>query len=192
MRFFKTPFLFLRIRFRQRIVLSSVIPVLLSCLTCVGIALLEPNFNVIGANGLFDRLVNLMTVCGGFFVASLAIILTSNQNSLASTFVGTNVPTLDTDGEPLTRRRFLAILFGYLGFLSLIVAGITTGVSLIGQSSNFDTLSLYYVIAKYGSIFVVIFLVTNVFANSLVGLHYLIDRLNRSDQTSNFSKDLPK
>lgn len=192
MRFFKTPFLFLRIEFRQRILLSIIIPILVSGLATGGIALLEPHFLVIGSGGLFDRLTQFMTICGGFFVASLSIILTSNQSTLSSNFVGQNVPILKSDREPLTRRRFLAILFGYLGFFSLLIAGISLSAILVGQSFDIESMAVSYVILKYFTIFFVLFMTTNVFANSLVGLHYLIDRLNRSDQTSSFSKQLPK
>ena len=172
--------------------MSAIVPLISASLAGFGVAFLEPNFNVIGTNGLFDRLVQLMTICGGFFVASLAIILTSGQESLASTFVGSNVPELESDNEPLTRRRFLAILFGYLGFMSLLVAGISSAISTIGLSARIDPISYLYLTAKYGSIFTVTFLVTNVFSNSLGGLHYLIDRLNRSDQRSDFKNELPK
>lgn len=192
MNIFKTPFLYLKVDFRHRILLSAVLPALLSFAVTGIIFLMEPNFTVIGNDGYFNSLTHVMTVAGGFFIASLSIILTSNQETLSATFIGRHVPVLKSDNEPLTRKRFLALLFGYLGFTSFIVAGICLIASNFGKSFGSHSFSLSYQAAKFVTIFFVNFLTANIFLNSLIGFHYLVDRLNRADPKSGFSRELPK
>jgi hypothetical protein len=131
--------------------------------------------------GLVNTINGLLNTLIGFYIAALAAVATFNNGALDQVMKG-RPPTLvavrlgEKSEETLTRRRFLVILFGYCAFVSIMlfafgVLSLLTAPSLskIGwlPALRFAWLLVYFAMAA--SLFVV----------TLLGLHYLIDRMHR-------------
>jgi hypothetical protein len=146
---------------------------------------------VLGPSGLFSKLLSIMPIAGGFFVAALTVILSQSNSLLQAGFSGEDKPVLKADGEPMTRQRFLALLFGYLSFSSFSITALVAGTDLIAPSltSQFD--GKEWTTAKGSVTFFVLFWSMQMFSCSLIGLFYLTDRLYRAPGVAKFRKDLP-
>src|SRR5258706_8987546 len=86
---------------------------------------------------------DLLQVLTGFYIASLAAVATFNKPGLDDPMAG-DPPTLREDYcaittvKPLTRRRFLCLLFGYLSWLSLFLYFIGKGGGLIQKWASIN------------------------------------------------------
>lgn len=144
---------------------------------------------------VFGRSSDLLSVLTGFFVAALAAVATFGGPEMDETMPGKPPVTLNhgTHIEPLSRRRFLSFLFGYLAFLSLFMY-------LFGFA--FAAVQKYVVVAYIGDLatwtfgtFWVLFsvLAGNLISTSLLGLFYLTDRIHRVNRKlTTGASDQPK
>lgn len=129
-----------------------------------------------GGQGLVSGVSGLMQILVGFYVATLAAIATFPASSLDEL---TNRITLDK--KPLKRRRFLAYLFGHLAFLSilLVIAMLFRPLveAMLADVTGPDVVFWIRVVmvGAYQFVFWQMIFVT------LLGLHYLTDRIHRSD-----------
>jgi hypothetical protein len=89
--------------------------------------LILPNFNFFGRDGLLPGINGLFQILPGFYVAALAAIAVFDGRprgyDLDSAW-NDAPPTLSQIGDNdkiITRRHFLALMFGYLAFSSLIL-----------------------------------------------------------------------
>jgi len=188
---FRAPFLFLMIRFHGRWTYILVLP-LLAALVMTGLVVwLGDKVSVLGPSGLFTKLLAIMPIAGGFFVAALTVILSQSNSVLQAGFVGENKPVLENDNETMTRQRFLALLFGYLSFSSFTIAGILAGTDFIAPAIKtlIDPQPWLYI--KVLTTFRVLFWTAQMFSCSMIGLFYLTDRLYRATGVAKFKKDLP-
>jgi hypothetical protein len=188
---FRAPFLFLMIRFQGRWTYILTLP-LLAALVLTGLIMrLGSKLSVLGPSGLFTKLLAIMPIAGGFFVAALTVILSQSNSVLQAGFVGDNQPVLDKDNEAMTRQRFLALLFGYLSFSSFTIAGILAGTDFIAPALKTLIAPNAWLYAKVLTTFGVLFWTAQMFSCSMIGLFYLTDRLYRSTGVAKFRKDLP-
>lgn len=126
----------------------------------------------------------LMGILVGFYIASLAAVSSFNNGNLDKQMLG-NAPTIvisEHDGEievKLTRRRFLSILFGYCAALAMLVY-LVGAIYINVDMSNISGLS-----AEAGCvismivIYAYIFLLSSLFVATMLGLHYLVERMHR-------------
>ena len=147
--------------------------------------------SVLGSSGLFTKLLAIMPIAGGFFVAALTVILSQSNSVLQAGFVGENKPELPGEAEPLTRQRFLALLFGYLSFSSFSLAGVLAGTDFIGPALKTVITTDAWFYLKVVTTFAVLFWTVQMFCCSMIGLFYLTDRLYRSRGVSKFKRELP-
>lgn len=191
-RILRSPFTFLFVKYPGGIALAWVIPAVLS-VAVVGLVLaLGIDVPVTGDDGILKAAVSLFTVAGGFFVAALTVLVTNDHKILNAYFVGENKPYIKGEREELTRKRFLSLLFGYLSFASF---SIVVFCLLIGVYADFFVSLqkgiLRFCLSYIGG-FIAAFVAFQLFLLSMVGLHYLTDRLHRSDGRSKFSVTPPK
>ncbi|MBK8086012.1 MAG: hypothetical protein IPK28_20495 [Devosia sp.] len=145
---------------------------------------------------VFGRSSDLLSVLTGFFVAALAAVATFGGPEMDETMPGKPPVTLDhgTHVEPLSRRRFLSFLFGYLAFLSLFMY-------LFGFA--FAAVQQYVVLAfvkdwapwTFAAFWVAFSVMAgNLISTALLGLFYLTDRIHRTNRklSSGASSDQPK
>jgi hypothetical protein len=158
-------------------------------LTCVGFSLFISGRWVgleIDESDFVSDLNSLMGVLVGFYIASLAAVSSFENKNLDIAMKGrpTKLRTFRADKEiveTLTRRRFLTILFGYCAILSVIVfalgmLSLNVSFEVELESSFFELLRfLTYVFwAGYS------WLLSSLLVSTLLGLHYLVDRMHRS------------
>ncbi|MBB5208319.1 hypothetical protein [Chiayiivirga flava] len=128
------------------------------------------------AGGLVTKVGGLLQVLVGFYVASLAGVATFPSRSLRQDAAG-----LRLDGQPIRRRKFLAAIFGYLAFLSLLLflAGIFWPIAsfMVAKISNAETRFFLHAIG----VIVYLFGFWQLVFITLFGLHYLVDRMHRAD-----------
>jgi hypothetical protein len=137
-----------------------------------------------GANGLFEVVAKLLQILIGFYIASLCAIATFQNPILDKPLYG----KVELAGVELLRRRFLSLLFGYLAFLSigLYLFGMSAlwfGQSLqsILQSWGGSTPSLAFCLVKHYAGLIYTVFALQLLCMTLLGLHYLSDRIHRPD-----------
>jgi hypothetical protein len=190
-----TPLLYLRISHAQKRRFDLWIPLFLTAIFLSALYFSDYWSIAYDANTkqsiISDRILTLLSALSGFFVAALAAIATFNGKNLDELMLG-DPPTLrhgkyKNEPEKLTRRRFLSFLFGYLAFASFVYTILVVLSPVVGQvffhfrgfliyhgfsSLIFKVLSLV-VIGMYSFLFFHIFIIT------LLGLHYLSERISR-------------
>ena len=150
---------------------------------------LRESLKLTGADGLFSIALNVLPVLGGFFVASLTIVLTNDHPMLRKEMVGVNKPYIHGDQDAMTRSRYLASLFGYLTFSSFAIFLILSVANLLGPILTFDKTGLAFVIFKLVFCFFVLFWISQVAMAMMIGLYYLSDRLYRADGRAEFKNN---
>lgn len=179
------------IRFHGRWAYILVLPFITAFTLTALVVWLGAKVSVLGPSGLFTKLLAIMPIAGGFFVAALTVILSQSNSVLQAGFVGENKPVLDNDDEPMTRQRFLALLFGYLSFSSFTISGVLAGTDFIAPALRTLVEPELWLYTKVFTTFGVLFWTAQMFSCSMIGLFYLTDRLYRSSGVAKFKKDLP-
>jgi hypothetical protein len=157
------------------------LPVAITALALLGFYLLPAKPPLFTEKGLVNTINGLLDTLIGFYIAALAAVATFSNPALDQTMKG-RAPTISTyrqgerTVEKLTRRRFLVMLFGYCAFLSIMLFSLGVVSQLVAPSLaraawlsalKFAWLSVYFSMAS--SLLIV----------TLLGLHYLVDRMHR-------------
>lgn len=134
-----------------------------------------------GAGGFLSSLQNLFAILGGFFVSALTLVATSPTAALLKPLAGNPKVKLAGESVPLTRQRFLCLLFGYLAFSSFSLYALGFVASMMAPG-------LKQIVAEplrpwISGIFLIPynFWLTHLFVSTMVGLYYFTDRLARTD-----------
>jgi hypothetical protein len=128
---------------------------------------------------------------GGFFIAALTVIVSQDHPLLRETMNGSKKPYIPGEGEPLTRARFLSLLFGYLSFSSFLLMAVIFSVETLAPALRNDVGHIAWTIIKVASLGIIFFWLFHMFVATMIGLHYFSDRLYRSDGKAKFGKPLP-
>jgi len=176
-----TPISYLRLRSPDLWVYKWVLPVIISSIAILGFYALPVEPPLFTEKGLVNTVNSLLNTLIGFYIAALAAVASFPNKSLDEPMRG-RAPTIanyrqgNFFEEKLTRRRFLVILFGYCSFISIIL--FATGVISIMVSPSFGQCSVAPLLKV---IWLAIYLTmgSSLFIATLLGLHYLIDRMHR-------------
>lgn len=141
-------------------------------------------------HGIISSIQLILTILPGFFITALAAIATFDKPTLDETMHGTP-PTLtccDLDNEPknrpLSRRRFLSLLFGYLSMSTLLlyifgaVLNTTNHTLLVMINEDWKYYHTFFLIFESSFTFIYLTCFTNIVTTTLLGLFYLSDRLH--------------
>lgn len=128
----------------------------------------------------------LMGILVGFYIAALAAVSSFSNENLDQIMKG-RAPTLtvvrggEEFEETLTRRRFLAILFGYCAILSIIlyVYGVLQ-VHLTIKPLSVLWAQEAFTLAGQVAWGVYIWIISSLLVVTLLGLHYLVERMHRA------------
>ena len=165
-----TSFSFLRVRGRHVYYYKWVYPTVLSM-----ILFLFLNGSSYDDGEIISDLMSLLGVLVGFYIAALAAVASFQSEILDSHLKGSpatlkNYRNGETETETLTRRRFLCVVFGYCASMSIVLytVGMCLRYANMGDSILFDVV-------------VAVFLwgLSSLFIATLLGLHYLVDRMHR-------------
>jgi len=145
----------------------------MSCFIIVGWPHLLP---LLGEHGLLARINGLIQVLVGFYVVALAAVATFPNVSMEQ-----DAKSLTLNAKGITRRKFLASIFGYLALLGFILylSGVFSDV-FVGffKSATFEWARL--VIRAFLS-FLYLFIFWQMLFVMFLGIHYLVDRIHRPD-----------
>ena len=134
-----------------------------------------------GAGGFLSSLQNLFAILGGFFVSALTLVATSTTPGLLQPLAGHPPIRLAGQGAPLTRQRFLALLFGYLAFSSFTLYAIGFFAMLLAPGMKAMLPVVAHAWASTAFLVAYNFWLSHLFVSTLIGLYYFTDRLQRPD-----------
>lgn len=178
-----TPLLYLRIKHPAKWKYDLWIPLLLAVIPVLVVVLSPVPINVFGDRGLCDRILGLVTVLVGLYIALLGFVATFGRATMDAPMEGSKPPTLSWRGKTrvVTRRQFLTLLFGYLSFESLLLYLVGTASQLLVPLAR-DALVPE---AQFGFRVTFVFVFGLLFANlvvaTLIGLSYMSERIHRDD-----------
>ena len=171
------PLAYLRICHPSKPSFDWVVPGCLTALFVLAYVLAAVPIPIRGDDGIISAITEFVKFSSGFYITALAAIATFNRPGMDELME--NPPELE--GGKLSRRRFLAFLFGYLAFLSIAiyVAGALTRiyapsiVELLGPGLLLQGARVAFV-AVYG------FAMANLLSTTLLGIYFLTDRIIRN------------
>jgi len=181
-----TPLFYLRLENNKGLSAHTwTFPLILTIFIVVISFLLPESVNIYGQNGLVRSINQLLSVLVAFYIASLAAIATFKSDTLDKKTTGSPVTlTVVRSGkkeqEELTRRKFLCLLFAYCAFMSIMI--FCMGELAVLMKTNVlavVTDSLFLSILKFIFMITYTFAICNLLSTTLLGLHYLADRIHR-------------
>lgn len=176
-----SPLLFLRLQSPDLFRYQWGIPGLLTAAALSLYYLLPIEPLLLGDKGLVVRINGLLSTLIGFYIAALAAVATFPSETLDQKMKG-RAPTLNYRRggekriETLTRRRFLAILFGYSAFLSITIYGL--GIITFAMEPSVPSGTLRWLL-EFAWIVAYAFMLASLTVVTLLGLNYLIERMHR-------------
>lgn len=189
------PLDYLKIKHPEKLVFDWLLP--LFCGLLLSSAWFVDGFREVffRTDGFASQIQSLLTILAGFFIAALAAVATFEGHGMDKPMPGKVSVTLwsrrTLKHEPLSRRRFLCLLFSYLAFLSL---ALYFALMLIGTFSGVVVYVFDNAAMKIGSYICAIgkwliwatycLALCQLFINTLLGLYYLGDRIHRDDGES--------
>ena len=181
-----TSFSFFRLRSPDIVWYQWIYPSILFAVGYGGYQVLGEKLIVVDGAKIMEEVSGFMGVLCGFYIAALAAVASFRNDTLDKELSGRPVKLVSVrqgkrQEEVLTRRRFLAILFGYCAFLSvcLYVVGAIERHVVIGEIVEPWLHQVLYngreiVLALYA------WALASLVVATLLGLHYLVDRMHRS------------
>jgi len=162
---------------RWDLVMPALGTIVLTCALLLWPAVPSPY----GAGGFLASLQNLFAILGGFFVSALTLVATSSTPSLMQPLAGSPPVRLKGHPAPLSRQRFLALLFGYLAFSSFMLYAIGFFAALMAPGARALLPAFLHFWASAAFLLVYNFWLSHLFVSTMIGLYYFTDRLQRAD-----------
>lgn len=181
-----TVFSFLRLRSVDIFWYQWIYPTAIAAALIIGFCWFGGILVTFDTEKLVADINSLMGILVGFYIAALAAVSSFTNENLDQVMKG-RAPTLTAIRkgqkikETLTRRRFLAVLFGYCATLSifLYISGVFyLRLSFIGLDLPWVQTPLQ--IAKLFAWGVYTWMISSLLVVTLLGLHYLVERMHRA------------
>lgn len=167
-----------------------VLPILGAFIVTVAAWFFEFSFGMFDDVGFVPGIINLLNLLIAFFIAALAAVATFDRPGLDDQMKGepARMKRRGRSGDGvvkvLTHRQFIAYLFGYLSFISILFLLFIFIVRLIGpivirfinENTDSDIVNIILVIKIVGC-FVFFFLFFQIIITMLLGIYFLSDRL---------------
>lgn len=179
-----TPLSYMRIKHPVKPWFDWYVPLFITVPVFLILLFLPKQVDIFGNNGLVFVITDLIKILVGFYIAALAAIATFHREQMDQELSG-EPATLRVHRKGvakesnLTRRRFLCYLFGYLAFIGIFIYFVGAAATLL--HSNVQLLpSVWWVLTlKWGFIFVYLYVTANLLSTTLLGLHFMTDRIHR-------------
>lgn len=133
------------------------------------------------SGGFLSSLQNLFAILGGFFVSALTLVATSSTPGLLQPLAGYPPVRLKGQTAPLSRQRFLALLFGYLAFSSFTLYAIGFFATLLAPGMKALLPAHLHIWVSGAFLALYNFWLSHLFVSTMIGLYYFTDRLQRPD-----------
>jgi len=181
-----TVFSFLRLRSADIFWYQWIYPTIVFAFIFGGFWVLGDRFVSVEKNNMIGDVNALMGILVGFYIAALAAVSSFSNENLDQVMKG-RAPTLTTVRkgeeikETLTRRRFLAILFGYCATLAIIlyVFGVLQ-VHLTVAQPVAPWAQTAMNVAGQVAWGLYVWIISSLLVVTLLGLHYLVERMHRA------------
>ncbi|ENM5837650.1 hypothetical protein NTE16_001797 [Vibrio mimicus] len=149
-----------------------------------GLTLLPKPIALIGDKSLVSLVNGLLQILSGFYIASMAAVATFQKEGMDDKLDG-KATTLN--GKSVSRRQFLTYLFGYLAYMSILMYFIGGFAQLAHSSFSAWAASTHYI---FKSLIVCsyFFIIFNILCTTVVGMHFMIDRIHRHKPILNDNK----
>ncbi len=180
-----TVFSFLRLKSPDIIWYKWIYPTVLSAIVLGGYFLFGNWIKVPSLSNLIEDINSLMGILIGFYIAALAAVSSFTNENLDTIMKG-RPPVIfvkrngDTIEERLTRRRFLAIIFGYCAVLSIILYVFGVVFVKVTWSLPNGELALVFSVLKKIAWAVYTWGLASLLVVTLLSLHYLVERMHRA------------
>ncbi len=140
-------------------------------------------------SGFVDRMGSLSSVLAGFYIAALVAIgsFSSSIGDLDNKITNGKILLGGSKGRVLTRREYVSAIFGFLSFMALFIAVLSSFILIISpplaqafaktklSSRAFDVQILVWL--RYTSIILYSSAVSVMIITTFYGLYYLTDRI---------------
>lgn len=179
------PFSYLAIRHQYKWQMDWLLPGFLTMLSAGVIAYFIPHINIYGEAGVISRVLGFIQNLPGFYIAALAAVATFGRKDIDAT-LPSPTPTIvehrfgEKDEIPLTRRRFLCMMFAFLTAECVILILVSIFVLSVGSDITGGLDPTVKLFSKLFFIFYLFFLYQMILA-TFWSLFYLGDRIHRVD-----------
>lgn len=151
------------------------LPLILSTLT-ISLSYFSTIDTFINENGIISKVNSIISGLPGFFIAALAAVATFNKPEIDEEITPRLYIKIKISGAyekiPLSRRRFLCVLFSNLTMVSLLLS-VTTSI-LINMNLTIEV----YTLLKVAGALIYFFIVWQMITSTLIGLFYLGEKIH--------------
>lgn len=176
--------------FHSKLVYDFVLPTLLAAVTLAAFAWLGISFSLTAHPELVKRITDLLALMIVFYMAALAAVATFDRDGIDN-LLPDNDATLwiknpnggAWENKPLSYRKFISYLFGYLSFLSLLLF-IFLALLDVGWKDlekHFESnCTIHHVLTDYidpAILFATFFAIWQLLVTSLLGIYFLTERI---------------
>jgi hypothetical protein len=160
------------------------LPLLTAGLVTVILYILPKPISFLGKDSIVSLTNGILQILSGFYIASMAAVATFNREGMDDIMVGSDSPSLA--GKKLTRRSFLSYLFGYLASISILMYFVGGLAQLTLGSLSAICHELPF--ARWIGLFAYLTVLFNLLFTTMLGMHFLIDRIHRTEPMLNDNK----
>ena len=181
-----TVFSFLRLRSPDIFWYQWIYPTVLFAVAFGGYKLWGDQFLRFETDKLISDINALVGILVGFYIAALAAVSSFSNKNLDQIMKG-RAPTITTVRkgneikETLTRRRFLAILFGYCATLAIVLY--VFGVLQVHLTVTQPAAPWVQAVVDFAGQLawgLYVWIISSLLVVTLLGLHYLVERMHRA------------
>ncbi|WP_223496805.1 hypothetical protein [Pseudomonas sp. A-RE-26] len=179
------PFSYLAIKHDYKYLVDWVFPAVLVVITGVVLFFLRQDLNVFGDSGILSRVLGFIQNLPGFYIAALAAIATFGRSDIDN-IIPTPTPMIMEvrEGEenriPLTRRRFLCMMFSFLTAECVVLILVSIGLLSFAGDYQGRPIEGFKVFTGIGFLIYMLFFYQMVLA-TFWGLFYLGDKIHQTD-----------
>lgn len=179
------PFAYLTIKHQYKWQMDWLLPGVLASLFTLLMLVMMPGMNIYGDTGVVSRVLGFIQNLPGFYIAALAAIATFGRPDIDSIIPAPTPMIVEhrfgaVNKIPLTRRRFLCMMFAFLTAESVVLIITSIFVLSIGSDTGSEHLATIKV-ASRAFFFVYLFFLFQMILATFWGLFYLGDRIHRVD-----------
>jgi hypothetical protein len=176
------PLRYLAIRHSFKLTYDVVLPLMIGLTLSALLLGLPKPVPIFGKDAYFGQIQGLLTILGGFFVAALTLITTDKSELLQEPVGGMDPPRLPKEKCALSRKRFLAYLFGYLSTSSFLLVAISLVAGLVAPQVGAALHGPLRSATKWAAVVLFNVWLAHVFVSTMLGLFYFTERLQTSDR----------
>lgn len=172
-------FLYITVRHPQKFIWDFWISPIVGACVFILFVVAGDAANISGNDGFLDQVSGLLSIFSGFFITSLAAVVSFNSDGMDRVMPG-QAPTIrgkSGSEDPLTRRRFLCMLFGYLALSSVFLYFF----AIFGRLFSGYLLGIISVYILWMMFLIYLIWLSHILVTMLVGVYYMVDRMHRSD-----------